>query len=54
MEEMAELEEIARGKAAGIALLIERDNEIRGIRDGTILSSRVSIYQCTCSIHGSV
>ena len=43
MEEMAELEEMAREKATGMSLLIERDNEIRGIRDGTIVSSRVSI-----------
>ena len=43
VEEMAELEEMAREKAAGISLLIERDNEIRGIRDGTILAIRVSI-----------
>lgn len=42
MEEMAELEETAREKAAGLSLLINRDNEIKGIRDGTILATRVS------------
>ena len=41
MEEMAELEEAAREKARGISLLLARDNEIKGIRDGTITSSKV-------------
>ena len=39
---MAELEEAAREKTAGISLLLDRNNEIKGIRDGTILSSKVS------------
>ena len=42
VEEMAELEEAAREKVTGISLLLDRDNEIKGIRDGTILSSKVS------------
>ena len=43
MEEMEELEETAREKAMGISLLLARDNEIKGIRDGTILATRVSL-----------
>lgn len=42
MGEMSELEETARKKAVGISLLIERDNEIRGIRNGIIQATKVS------------
>ena len=42
MEEMTELEDIAREKAAGMSLLVERDDEIRGTLNGTLLASRVS------------
>ena len=51
MEEMAELEEMAREKTAGMSLLLKRDNEIRGIRDGTILASTVSQSVNTLSTH---
>ena len=42
MEEMTELEDLAREKAAGISLLVERDNEIKGILNGTILAPKVT------------
>jgi WD40 repeat protein len=40
VEEMTELEDIAREKVAGMSLLVEKDNEIRGILNGTVLASR--------------
>ena len=43
MEEMTELEDIAREKSAGMSLLVERDNEIRGILNGTVLASTVRL-----------
>ena len=49
-EEMAELEELANEKSAGMSLLVERDNEIRGIRDGTITSSKVSQHNTELSL----
>ena len=42
-EEMTELEEMAREKSVGLSLLVERDNEIRGIQNGTILASKVRL-----------
>lgn len=54
LEEMAEVEEAAHEKAMGISLLINRDNEIRGILDGTILASRVSIFRSACGITATI
>ena len=43
-EEMASLEQAARDKSNALALIEDREREIRAIRDGQITSKRVS--QC--------
>ena len=40
-EEMEEVEKAAQEKAHEISILLARENEIKGIRDGTILSTKV-------------
>ena len=41
-EEMASLEQAARDKSNALALIEDREREIRAIRDGQITSKRVS------------
>ena len=50
-EEMAALEQVARDKSNALALIEDREREIRAIRDGQITSKRVRKYTSSSAVY---